>query len=221
MITWRGTYRILAGIALLLLVLLAGRMAVGVMATPPSLWPVEFNPLTRATESPAVPAIVANGPDWLSDPAIARGWINGCVSTSLTPAAAASCLEAVDYGLAASPLSAELWLARARLLARQGILDDQMVEALANSYRSGPLESWVASDRLPFALQMLALLPAELTEDIGRDVELVVPNRTSSGPLIAAFIADPFLRQSSWPLISQFTTFDQQEQLIAWIRQAL
>ena len=221
MIKWRLVYPTFAWLSVLLIIVLAGRMAVAVMATPVSLWTVEFNPLATASEPPAVSAVVANAPNWVSDPAVARGWINGCVSTALTATAAASCLEAVDYGLASSPLSAELWLSRARLLVRQGILDDRMTEALANSFAVGPFEAWVASDRLPFALQMRSFLPPEMISDVGRDVALVIPNRNSSGPLIAAFIADPFLRETSWQLIGEFSTLDQQEQLINWIRQAL
>jgi hypothetical protein len=130
-------------------------------------------------------------------------------------------MDAIEYGLAALPASSELWLAKARLLANQGILDEAFAAALRNSYSTGAREGWIASERLPFALRRWAFLPNDLADDIGGDVALVLGNRALAGPLIQTYIADPFLRDATWEVIERYATLDQQEALVDWIRQAL
>jgi hypothetical protein len=50
---------------------------------------------------------------------------------------------------------------------------------------------------------------------------LVLVSRQLSAPLIETYIADPFLRESSWQVIEQYATLDQQEMLLDWLFQAV
>jgi hypothetical protein len=201
--------------------LLLARLTLTIAATPEELWLTEFAPLTTVVARDPAPASPEKIAGWIVDPAVARSLIDACPVAVTTPAEANSCRQAVEYGLAAAPSSSELWLARARLLVATGIVDERFTESLRNSYRTAPLEVWVAAERLPFALQMRALLPEDFGADIGADIAMVIGNRRWAEPLIAAYIADPFLRESTWDVIERFATLDQQEQLIAWIRAAL
>lgn len=214
-------YRVLGWIAAFAGLALALRLAVTVAVTPASLWSTEFVPVASAVTEPESSSLAVRASNWMTDPALARSLIGNCVTVPRAPSQSFECLEAVEYGLAAQPLSSELWLAKARLEARVGILDERFVETLANSYATGGLEAWVASLRLPFALRFRSYLPESMIADIGRDIEIVIPSRQLSAPLVEAFIADPFLREVTWDVIEQYSTLDQQEQLIGWIRREL
>jgi hypothetical protein len=198
-------------------------LAVVVAATPSDPWLSEFEPIANNQRPPTVDGWAAQAAEWVRDPAIARALIGDCVAQSVTPSAEirGRCTDAIEYGLAALPASSELWLAKARLLANQGILDEAFAAALRNSYSTGAREGWIASERLPFALRRRAFLPNDLADDIGGDVALVLASRSLAGPLIQTYIADPFLRDATWEVIEQYATLDQQEALVDWIRQAL
>ncbi len=218
----RVPFAVLATLVGAALVVLAIRLVLVVAATPPSLWTLEFAPVISPGEAGAASSIATGLSGWISDLAIARTLIMDCAG----PAAARSdtferCLRAVDYGLAAAPTSAELWVERARLLASRGIFDDRMAGSLANSYATAPREGWIAAFRLPFVLRMRAFLPTDFEDRIGLDIQTVLRDRALAGPLIAAYIADPFLREATFDLIVRFASFDQQEMLIGWIRGAL
>lgn len=220
---WRISYRAFAWLAIVTAILLTLRLAVVVSATPSDLWLSEFEPLASAQRPPVNDGWAARAAEWISDPGIARALIGNCVAESVTPnpEARARCMTAVDYGLDALPGSSELWFAKASLLANQGILDERFAEALLNSYSTGALEGWLAADRLPFALRRRGFLPDDISDEIGGDVALVLANRALASPLIQAYIADPFLRDATWEIIERYSTLDQQEDLISWIRRAL
>jgi len=208
----RHGFAIVGTVAIIAASFLTLRLILVVAATPAELWLERYVPVAGPGNPPA-----DLSPGWLHDPAIVRTELAECQAGARNRGTAA-CLAAVDHGLTLQPLSSELWLERARILVALGTMDDELVAALARSYATGPREDWIAATRLPFALTLLAFLPDEMIADLGRDVETVVANRAAAGPLISAFIADPFLRQASWDVISQYATFDEQERLIAWIR---
>jgi len=218
-----SSYRALGWLSIVVATALVVRLAVVVAATPSDLWLSEFEPVATNQRPPSVDGWAAQAAEWVRDPAIARALIGDCVAQSVTPDAEIRerCMDAISYGLAALPASSELWLAQARLLANQGVLDEPFATALRNSYSTGTREGWIASERLPFALRRRAFLPNDLTDDIGGDVALILGNRSLAGPLIQAYIADPFLRDATWEVIEQYATLDQQEALVDWIRQAL
>lgn len=217
-----GAYRPVGWIVVVMSALIAVRMAAVLAATPSQYWLEEFVPLTRGEAGGTV--IPADGLTGLiDDPALARSLIGDCIAESASPLSEVrdECFSAISYGLAASPASSELWFALARYYVAIGALDERLAGALEASYATGPREGWIAAERLPFALRMVEFLPDSLISEIGRDISLVVSNRQLATPLIEAYIANPFLRVSSWPVIEQFATFDEQERLIAWIGQAL
>jgi hypothetical protein len=216
-------YRVTGWALIAIGAVLTVRLGLVVAATPSELWTEEFVPIAdgaRPAETGGLPMRVSG---WLSDPAIARALIGDCIERSASPLSdiRPHCTAAVDYALAAQPASPELWFARARLLAAQGILDEPLADSLRRSYELGPREGWIAAERLPFALRLREFLPAELVDDMGADLRLVLVSRQLSEPLIEAYIADPFLRESSWEVIEQFATLDQQEQLLDWLFQAV
>ena len=220
---WASSYRALGWLTIVVAAALLVRLAVVVAATPSDLWLTEFEPIAITQRAPVADHWVEQAAEWISDPAIARALTGDCVAQSVTPNPdiRTRCMDAIDYGLAATPASSELWLAKARLLANQGVLDEKFAVALRNSYSTGTLEGWIASERLPFALRRRAFLPSDLADDIGGDVALVLSNRSLAGPLIQTYIADPFLRDTTWEIIEKYATLDQQEALVDWIRQAL
>lgn len=220
---WAVSYRVLgwllAGAALALIV----RLALTVAATPTEWWLSEFQPISTSERPAATTGWPVRAAEWIDDPAIARALIGNCVDQSTVPDADTRerCGAAIDYALAIQPTSSELWLARARLLSNQGILGEEFAEALRNSYTTGMREGWIAAERLPFALRRRQFLPEDFVDAMGGDVALVLTNRSLAGPLIASYIADPFLREETWDVIERFATLDQQEDLVSWLQQAV
>jgi hypothetical protein len=220
---WSVVYRVTGWALIATSLVLTVRLGLVVAATPSELWTEEFVPVAdgaRPAETGGFPVRLSG---FVSDPAIARALIGDCIERSASPLSdvRAYCMAAVDYALAAQPTSAELWLARARLLAAQGILDEPLADSLRRSYELGPREGWIAAERLPFALRLRDFLPAVFVDDIGADLQLVLVSRQLSAPLIETYIADPFLRESSWQVIEQYATLDQQEMLLDWLFQAV
>jgi len=215
-------FRLFGWMLVLATVVVAGREALVVAAQPQALWLEEYVPALAGDRGQGLIA-PSRASEWVSDPRITQGLIGNCVDESVSPLTniREACDQAIEVGLRAAPASSELWFARARLYAAQGILDQPLAESLARSNATGPREGWIAAERLPFALRLEQFLPESLMDEIGGDVALVLANRQLAGPLIETYIADPFLRESSWGVIEQFATLDQQERLIAWIRQAI
>lgn len=199
---------------LLLGAALVARLVYVLGATPVANWLDEFTPLTAREESPAALSAAVVARARFRDPELAGTLFTGCGNA----APAGSCLDVAAYGLSANPVSPELWLQRGQILAGAGAFDDRLARALAASYDLGPYDGWIAAARLPLALRVQAFLAPDALEDIGRDIETVLSRRQLSLPLIQAYIADPLFRDATWDVIEQYATFDQQEQLIAWIR---
>lgn len=220
---WVSSYRILGWLSIVVAVALVARLGVVVIATPPDIWLSESEPIASNQRPPTADGWAVQAAERVRDPAIARALIGDCVAQSVIPdeELRGRCMDAIEYGLAALPASSELWLAKARLLANQGILDEAFAAALRNSYSTGAREGWIASERLPFALRRRAFLPDDLADDIGGDVSLVLSSRALAGPLIQTYISDPFLRDATWEIIERYATLDQQEALVEWIRQEL
>lgn len=199
---------------LLVGVVLVGRLILVLGATPVTNWLDEFTPLTSRDAFPAALSAAVAVRARVRDAAIAGTLLTGCGAG----APAGPCLDAVDYGLSANAVSAELWLERSQLLAGAGAFDERMARALSASYDLAPYDGWIAAARLPLALRVRSFLPAQAMEDIGRDIETVLSRRQLALPLIEAYIADPIFRDQTFDVIERYASFDQQEQLIAWIR---
>ena len=194
-----------------------------VAATPSALWMEEFTPIADSGLPSVTTGLATSLSSRLSDSAVARVLIGDCIDQSVSPLSdiRAHCMQAIDYALTASPLSSELWLAQARLFAAQGMLDHRFAESISRSYATGPREGWIAAERLPLVLRLRDFLPMHLSNNIGSDVHLVLTSQQLAGPLIDTYIADPFLRESSWEIIEQFATLDRQEMLLDWLFQAV
>ena len=223
MTAWGISYRVFGWLAIAIGVALTARLVAVIAATPSDSWLVEYEPVTQSNQPAATGGWPVRVADWIGDAAIARALIGTCVSQSAAPVAEIRerCMAAIDYGLAVTPASSELWLAKARLLSNQGILDEPFSEALRNSYATGAREGWIAAERLPFALRRREFLPDDLLDLIGGDVGLVLSSQSLAGPLTQAYIADPFLREQTWDVIERYATLDQQEDLLAWLQQAV
>lgn len=209
------------GLALLTTVmaaLLAARLALSVAATPADLWFDEFTPMTTRGDPGGSAGIARAAAAIIVDPSAIRTLLSDCEPAG---APGKTCLDLVDEGLAAVPVSGELWLERSRLLARMGEFGGAMTDALATSFAVAPNEGWLAATRLVFALQVRPFLPDEMMDDIGHDIGIVATNRATAVPLIDAYIADPLFRQATWDVIERYATYDQQEALIGWIRGAI
>lgn len=119
-----------------------------------------------------------------------------------------TCGDVVDYGLAASPTSSELWLIKARLSASSGNKDQDLFVSLRKSYRTGAREGWIASSRVVTALRIYDQLPAELKRWAYNDLRLVVTDEHLARPLATAYIDDAALRQTLSPLLQNIPLQD-------------
>jgi hypothetical protein len=206
----------------LITAILTLRLAATVAVTPSDQWLYEFVPMASgetAAVGEGLPIFLSR---LVSDPSVAKALIGDCVRQSASPLSTTreACSTAIDYGLGVFPASSELWLSRARLLANEGILDARFLDSIRNSFATGRREGWIASQRLPFTLRVIEFLPFAMYAEIGGDIALVIQNRTLSTPLAQAYAANPFLQESSWELIKEYSTLEQQERLSRWIRQA-
>lgn len=201
--------------------ILAARLLLVNLATPASLWVDEFTPITAAGD-PAIAGPIADGlSPFVNDPSMIRTRLMECTAVEYAIGEDSPCLAIVDEGLALVPTSSELWLLRARLLARNGIFEEPFVESIRNAYATGPHEGWLAATRLPFALQMRIRLPEDMMDLLGADLVAILENQDLAQPLVFTYIADPFLRESTWEFIQRYASLDQQERLISWIRSAI
>jgi hypothetical protein len=186
------------------------RIALVLSVTPTGYWLAELYALVQS-DSPADPAKQQRATwlsKYLSDPALALTRLPGCADQG-TPGKFDSCLEVVDAGLEALPASAELWLERARLLLASGRADSPFLTALRESYRNGSREGWVAGQRVVVALGAYRLLPEDLKQKVGEDLELVLASPSLSEPLVQAYIANPHFREIAKSAIGQISTIGQ------------
>lgn len=208
----------LASLTSIVAILLAARLVLSVASTPTDIWLDEYTPMTERSDAGGAAPIARLTNTLIADPSVIRTLLRSCEPVA---PAGETCLDRVNEGLAAIPVSGELWFQRSQLLASSGAFGASMIDALATSYALAPNEGWLAADRLPFALRIRTFLPPEMMDDVGRDIALVLTSRELAAPLVAAYIADPLFRDATFDVIEQYASFDQQEALIAWIRGAL
>ncbi len=208
----------------------SARLGLVILATPAPAWLAEFTPLVGAPADadPTVRRLAERFADNLADSALVPGRRAACLDEVAAATAAAdvarraaaleTCIAIVDGGLAANPLSAELWLERARLLSASGIFDERLQAALARSYAASPREGWIAATRVVLGLRLQPLLPPEFVPDIARDLSTVLRSRALALPLVDAYIADEALRVTANAALESVPDIAAQERFVSWVR---
>ena len=105
-----------------------------------------------------------------------------------------ACLAQINEALQASPSNGELWFFKASTLAAEGDFGEAMMNALRNSYRTAPVEGWIASERVILGLRLFPILPPDLQGGVRSDLELVLGEPRLSQPLVDAYAGDSTLR---------------------------
>jgi len=72
-----------------------------------------------------------------------------------------------------------------------------MMNALRNSYRTAPVEGWVASERVVLGLRLFPALPPDLQDGVRSDLALVLRETGLSQPLVDAYAGDALLRSAA------------------------
>lgn len=127
----------------------------------------------------------------IRDPALFRARLEFCRApndgTALDPE---RCIAAIDDALKAAPVSGELWLFKAQMLAAFGMIGESLFESLRNSHRTAPREGWVALARSMLELRLYPLLPPDLKEATQADLLLVMGHGYLSRLLAEAYAVD-------------------------------
>ena len=208
----------------------SARLGLLVVAMPTPVWLTEFSPLVGqpADADPTVRRLAERLADNLADSALVRGRHAACLEEVAAAnkaadvghrtAALAACLAVIDDGLAANPLSGELWLERARLLSASGVFDAPLQTALRQSYATGPREGWIAAARLILALRLQPLLPPEFTPLILSDLGIVLQSRSLATALVDAYVTEDDLRPTTNAALESLPDIAAQERFVSWVR---
>jgi hypothetical protein len=188
------------------------RLGAIVASTPPSTWLAEFNALVRPrlAVDPAIRERAVLVGRYIDDPALMLARYPGCDSQ---PAAAdagvaateSACLAIIEETLGQAPYSGELWYAKGLWLARAGQVDETLFESLRMSYRTAPLEGWIASGRVLLGLRLYAELPDDLKQRVGDDLVLVLQYDQFSDALTSSYAADEAFRKLAQPALEKLT----------------
>lgn len=198
--------------------LLGARLVLVSLATPSEIWLTEFTPMVAAGDTRIASPIANIVAPIVRDPAVVRTRLMECAARDVPRGEADPCLAIVEEGLVMLPTSAELWLERARILAGDGLFDDRFFESLRKSFEAAPREGWIAAQRLPFLLRHEARLPPDLIDLMRADLMMILGDWDLAGPIAAAYVADPFFRDSTWAFVEQHASLEQQQWLITKIR---
>jgi hypothetical protein len=78
--------------------------------------------------------------------------------------------QALIAGLSQAPAAPDMWLSLARLRSLSAPPDIQAMRYMANSYLTGPRESWMSPQRLPFALSHWDRLTPAIQDAVRREL---------------------------------------------------
>lgn len=201
--------------------LLGARLLLVNLATPAEIWFSEFTPMIAAGNTNLASPIANALSSVIRDPAVMRTRLTECSQRDAPREGADPCLPIIEEALAILPTSAELWLERARILARDGLFDDRFFESLRKSFEASPREGWITAQRLPFMLRQAERLPPDLVDLMAADLRMILGDWDLAGPLASAYVADPFFRSSTWAFVELHASLDQQQWLIGRIRAAI
>lgn len=133
----------------------------------------------------------------IDDPALLRARLQVCRSPEDGGAIDRErCLRAIDDALTAAPVSGELWLFRAKMLAASGVPGEAFFQSLRNSFLTAPREGWIASERVMLELRLYPLLPQDLREQTRSDLLLVMGHGNLSRLLAETYAADLAMRNA-------------------------
>lgn len=188
------------------------RLAAVTATTPTNVWENEYSPLVDAAVKvdPARLNWARSLSSQISDAGLFRATEVVCFRAAPAQAASeagkradqyADCLLEIDHALQAAPSNGELWLFKATTLAADGEFGQSMMNALRNSYRTAPVEGWIASMRVVFGMRLFPALPPDLQEQVASDLQLVLNFPSLSKPLITAYTADSAMRVAAAALL--------------------
>jgi hypothetical protein len=207
------------------------RLAAIIWATPMAIWAEAYPPLFDPTVK--VDPGTERWALWLSsriaDAGLIRATSSVCLGLaqgqggSVSPQRAddpTACLTEINKALLASPSNSELWFFKASMLAAEGEFDEAMMNALRNSYRTAPVEGWIASGRVILGLRLFPVLAPELQERVRSDLKLVLGEPPLSQPLVDAYSKDSTLRASA-ALPLRALSADEMQMFVSMVHSAV
>jgi len=202
---------LLAGLVIMLLA--GARLALVVGGVPSTRWLDEL-PVLALRDTPVSDRTVARArfaAEIIEDPSLVTALLGPCMEGRDAARAAASasafyrstrdCLDVVDAGLAANPLSGELWVERCILLFQMGVTGKEFARSLRNAYRTAARAGWLAGPRAIIGVRAYSSLPDDLRGKVRDDVDLILEDRRLAGPFVAYFVESEAFREAATRLV--------------------
>lgn len=206
---WRAVVLGLTTIAALVGAVAVVRLGAMTASSPPASWLVEIPPVMgdSAFDDAAAARRASIVAAWVSDPATLAARFGQCradLAAPLAPQSMDYCIALIDGGLRMAPGSGELWLGKAVWLLQTKAPIGDVLQSLEASFRVAPREAWIAAGRVILGLRLYPLLTPELQQHVRDDLELVLKTNYYM-PLVAAYIAEPTLRQAAAPALESLS----------------